>query len=101
MIQILTLILVQAAHAQRSVVLTTGIRIGLTEAFSNFYAFLSSTGVLLCTLIFVAGAATLTASHGDQTKVDNGKKMMIGSLVGIAIILGAYGVLRTTLFFLY
>ena len=98
---ILFRILAETAYAQRSIVLTTGIRISIAQVFVNLYAFLAITGVGLCTLIFVAGAASLVLSHGDQTKVDNGKKMMIGSLIGVAIIMGSYGILRTVFFFLY
>lgn len=86
---------------QRTVVLNTGIRISLTQAFSNFYGFLAITAVSICTLIFLLGAASLVISAGDQTKVDNGKKMMIGALVGLAIALGSYAILRTVLYFLY
>ena len=89
------------ALQQRSVILTTGIRIPFTQLLSNIIAFLAVSGVSACTLIFLLGAAELVISRGDQTKVDNGKKMMIGALVGLGFILGSYAIIRTTLFFLY
>jgi hypothetical protein len=101
---ILGLLLAPAqVHAlqDRSVVLTTGIRIAWTQAFSNVVGFLAVTGLGFCTLLFLLGASQLVISHGDQTKVDNGKKTMIGSLVGLSFILGAYAIVRTALFFLY
>ena len=82
-------------------VVTTGIRISFTQLISNIISFLSATAVGLCTLIFLAGAAQLVLSRGDQTKVDNGKKMMISSLIGLCIVLSAYAIMRTVIYFLY
>lgn len=89
------------ALEERSVYVTTGIRIPLTQAIANLTLFLAVSSVSICTLLFLLGAGQLVISHGDQTKVDNGKKMMISALIGLAIVLGAYGIIRTVLFFLY
>lgn len=100
-------ILIPLAAAQnsnlehRTVILTTGVRIAWTEVFMNITGFLAASAVGVCTLIFLLGASQLVISHGDQTKVDNGKKMMTGALTGLAIVLGSYGILRTVIFFLY
>jgi hypothetical protein len=67
----------------------------------NITGFVASTAVGLCTLVFLIGAAQLVTSRGDQTAVDNGKKAMIGAAIGLAIIMGSYGILRTLIFFLY
>lgn len=90
-----------AALQQRTVVLTTGIRISFTQLLANITAFLAVTGVGFCTLVFLLGAAQIVTSHGDQTKIDNGKKMMFGSLTGLALITCSYGIIRTVLWFLY
>lgn len=89
------------ALEERSVVLNTGIRIPITEVLSNITNFLAVSSIGVCTLLFVVGAAMITMSRGDQTKVDNGKKLMISSLVGLAIVMGSYGIVRTVLYFLY
>lgn len=101
---VLALLLAPArAHAlvERFVVLNTGIRISIPQVLSNVIGFLALTAIPLCTLIFLLGAGQLVISHGDQTKVDTGKKMMTGSLIGLGIILSAYGIIRTVLYFLY
>ncbi len=86
---------------ERSVTLTTGVRIAWTQVFMNITGFLAATALGLCSLIFLIGAAQLTMARGDQGKVDNGKKAMIGALIGLAIIMGSYGILRTFIYFLY
>ena len=93
----------QSAYAlqERFVVLTTGIRIPFVQAMSNVTFFLASSAVGVCTVLFLVGAAQLTMSRGDQTKVDNGKKLMISSLVGLAIVAAAYAMITTVLYFLY
>lgn len=85
----------------RCVTINTGVRIPWVQAFSNVLGFASGSAVGICTLLFLVGAAQITISHGDQTKIDNGKKMMISALVGLAIILSAYAIVRTVLYFLY
>ena len=89
------------ALTNRSFALTTGIRIAFTSAIGNVTAFAAASSVGVCTLLFLIGAAQMTVSHGDQTKVDNGKKMMISALVGLAIVMSAYVIIQTVLFFLY
>ena len=92
-----------AAYAleERFVILGTGVRIPFTQLMGNLTAFLAVSATGVCTLLFLVGAAQITISHGDQTKVDNGKKMMISALIGLAIILSAYAIVRTVLYFLY
>ncbi len=90
-----------AALQHRTFALTTGIRIPLNEAVGNLTGFVAISSISVCTLLFLVGAAQLTLSHGDQTKVDNGKKMMISALIGLSIVLSAYAITTTVLFFLY
>ena len=89
------------ALQDRFIVVTTGIRIPFNEAIANLTGFVAISAVGVCTLLFLVGAAQLVISHGDQTKVDNGKKMMISAPIGLAIVLSSYGVVRTVLYFLY
>ena len=100
----LALLLIPAraqALVERFVVLNTGIRISIPQVLSNVIGFLAITSVALCSLIFLLGAGQLVISHGDQTKVDTGKKMMTGSLMGLGLVLSAYAIVRTVLYFLY
>ena len=89
------------ALENRSIVLETGIRIAWPQLVANLTGFVAASAFGVCTLVFLIGASLLVISAGDQTKVDNGKKMMVGALIGLAIIMGSYGILRTILYFLY
>ena len=93
----------QTAYAlqNRFVFLATGVRISFTQLMGNITGFVAMSAAGVCTLLFLFGAVQITVSHGDQTKVDNGKKMMVSALVGLAIILSAYAIVRTVLYFLY
>ncbi len=97
------LIAPETTHAlqNRSVFLATGVRIPFTQLVGNLTAFVAMSSVGFCTLLFLFGAVQVTVSHGDQTKVDNGKKMMISALIGLALILSSYAIVRTVIYFLY
>lgn len=90
-----------AALFQRSIIVDTGVRTSFLQVMGNMYTFMAASAAGVCTLLFLLGAAQLTVSKGDQTKVDNGKKLMVSALIGLAIILGSYGIIRTILYFLY
>ncbi|NOS68235.1 MAG: hypothetical protein HOO67_07840 [Candidatus Peribacteraceae bacterium] len=89
------------ALAERSIILGTGVRLNFSQVMANLTVFIAESSVGVCTLLFLVGAAMLTMSRGDQTKVDNGKKLMISALIGLALVLGAYAIVRTVLYFLY
>lgn len=91
----------ESALAQRFVVVGTGVRIPFLQVMGNILMFMAVSAVGICTLLFLIGSVQLTVSRGDQSKVDNGKKLMISALIGLAIILGSYGIMRTILYFLY
>ena len=91
----------QAAAPARFVTMGTGIQINWIAAIGNLTRFVATTSVGLCTLLFIVGAGQLTMSRGDQTKVDNGKKLMISSLIGVSLVMGSYAIVRTVMYFLY
>ena len=51
--------------------------------------------------IFLVGAFMMVISAGQDTLLQSGKRAMKGSLIGIAIVTGAYGIYRTVVFWLY
>lgn len=89
------------ALENRFIVLGTGVRIPFTQVVANVTAFAATSAVGVCTVLFLIGAAQITLSRGDQPKIDNAKALMISSLTGLAIILSAYAIIRTVIFFLY
>lgn len=52
---------------------------------------LSLVGAIFLVLTFYAGILWMTA-HGDDTQVDKSKKMIRQSIIGLAIVLGAYSI---------
>ena len=55
----------------------------------------------LCTAIFIVGALLFTISAGDEQRKSTGKDLMLGAVIGIAIVAGARGILNLVYFFLY
>ena len=101
LVRILTAPTAASALEERFVILGTGIRISFVQLVSNLISFLAVSVLSVCTVLFLIGAVQVTVSHGDQTKIDNGKKLMISSLVGLALVLSSYAIVRTVLYFLY
>ncbi len=98
---LLLLPLKASALYDRSFEVQTGVRITLEQLFANLYTFLAASIVSICGVLFLIGASYMVASHGDTNMVDKGKKIMIGSLVGMGIVLGSYAILRTLFSIIY
>ena len=81
-----------------------GILIGTNQLFEgmalNLIGFLLAAASFVCGTIFMVGTFFVVISGGGEKK-DAGKKMMIGALIGLAVILGAYAIMRTFFFILY
>lgn len=78
-----------------------GVDLTLNEFNQNFFGFLAVTIVSLCVILFLIGAFLTVLSRGKQDTVQKGKDLMLWSLVGLAVVLGSYGIVRTAFFFLY
>jgi hypothetical protein len=66
----------------------------------NIIDFLAASIGFVCVAIFIFGALKLTASAFNEEWRNQGKDLMIKSLVAMVIVLGAYAILRTVAFFL-
>lgn len=55
----------------------------------------------VCSAIFIAGAFFFTVSAGDEQRKSLGKDLMVGAVIGIAVVMGARGILNMAYFFLY
>lgn len=51
--------------------------------------------------IFITGAFLYIISFEKEERKNQGKEFMIGALIGIAIVVGAKGILNTVLYFLF
>ena len=63
-------------------------------------AFIASAG-LIALSVFLIGAFLMTISGGKDTLLQAGKRAMINSLVGLALVVGCYGIYRTVVYLLY
>ena len=62
--------------------------------------FLAVAIFFLCTGLFVVGAFILTTSGGGE-RVQWGRDIMVGAVIGLVTVLSSYAALRTVMYFLY
>jgi hypothetical protein len=86
------------ALTNRTWTVNTGRRISFTEFVSNMILYLSYLIGFVTTTLFLVGALYVVISAGNPTRMETGRKLMIESLKGMAIVLGSYGILRTVTF---
>ena len=67
----------------------------------NVVTFLLRMGVFVCITVFMLGAFYMVFSRGKEDLLQKGKDLMIGAVIGLAVILGAYGIIRTFFYVLY
>lgn len=91
-------ILIPKAHAQLQI--STGIQATFPQVMERIVTFLALTGVSLCTALFLVGAFMMVLYAGKPDKAAQGKDVMIQSMIGLFVILGAYGILRTVFYVL-
>ena len=63
-------------------------------------AFFAAAGMIALS-IFLVGAFMMVISAGQDTLLQSGKRAMKGSLIGIALVTGSYGIYRTVVYWLY
>ena len=69
-----------------------------TKSFNDAF-FLAAGAIALS--IFVVGAFLMVISAGNDTLLQAAKRAMKGSLIGIALVAGSYGLYRTIVAILY
>ena len=70
----------------------------LSITMTNFMLYVLA---VLCGILFLVGAYYVVASGGNETTVGKGKDLMIGSLIGLAVALSAYAVIRTVFYVIF
>ena len=88
------------AQEHRTIVLTTGIRISFASALDNLVTFLAVSAGAVAICVFLIGAFYVVSSSVHAEGMETGKKMMKNSLMGLAIILGSFAILRTVFYLL-
>lgn len=74
---------------------------GPATLFVNFNNAFFFAGGLIAVTIFLVGAFMMVISAGQDTMLQAGKRAMKGSLIGLALIAGSYGIYRTVVWWLY
>ena len=92
---------IDVAFAQRTLEVNTGPALSLEQLVMNIVNFLASAIVYLCVALFMIGAFFLVISQGEGGNFDKGKGLIIGSIVGLAVTLGAAAIIRTLYYFFY
>ncbi len=88
-----------ADSSARTLTVNTGSGIDLWKLFDNLIGFLTGAAPYIAGLFFLVGVM-LYSLGGVSDLGDKGKAAMKGSLIGFAIVIGAYSILRTVYFFL-
>lgn len=78
-----------------------GANLSPMSILANVARFLMAMGVFVCITVFMLGAFYMAFSRGKEDLLQKGKDLMIGAVVGLAVILGAYGIIRTFFYVLY
>lgn len=89
------------AHAQRTLTVELGARMSIAEVASNIVSFLSRSAGIICATLVIIGALFIVVSRGEDPWKSRGQDLVIYSLVGLAIILGAAGIIRVIYFVIY
>lgn len=73
-----------------------------TDMFGGIVDILMNSIVSITAAVFITGALLyIIGSFGKEDLKSNGKNMMIGSLIGMAIVLFARAILHIVLYFMY
>ncbi len=90
---------VAAAHAE-PLTISTGVTSTIPSIFGGIVNLLLLWSGVVATALFLLGAILMVGSGGNDATLSNGKKIMKASLIGLAIILGSWLILSTTIYFI-
>lgn len=86
---------------QNCICVSSGFSGGLPELILRVVMFLSYAIGTFCTIAFLVGAFLIVLSRGQEPLLPRGKNLVIESLIGLAVVLGANGILRVVMYVLY
>lgn len=89
-----------ASAGAQQLVVDIGTPLSWGQLTGNVVNFLAASIGFLSVACFIYGAFLMTASGIEEDWRNKGKDIMIGSIVGMVIVLGAYALLRTVAFFI-
>lgn len=89
-----------AVSAQRTLQVSIGTPFSLGIIVQRVVNFLSISITSVASAMFVVGAFMVVLAGAKEDYKERGKDLMVGSLMSIVVVLGAYGIYRTVAFFL-
>jgi hypothetical protein len=88
------------AFAQRTLIVGTGTSFTFWEIMQRIISYLAGAISTIALVMFVVGAFLITISGAKEEYRKMGKDLMIGAVLSLAVVLGAYAILRTVDYFL-
>jgi hypothetical protein len=89
------------AAAQRTLTVNLGTDQTLAQVVENVVTFMARSVGIICAALVIVGAFMIVASRGEDSLKNRGKDLIIYSLIGMAVVLGAAAILRMTFFVIY
>ncbi|MBI3331619.1 hypothetical protein HYZ99_01525 [Candidatus Peregrinibacteria bacterium] len=89
------------ALQNRSLTVDLGANVKFSTVFGNAVSALAGLAGTFCGVLFLIGAFLMVISRGKDDQLQKGKDLMIQSLIGLAVVLGAYAIIRTLFAVLY
>lgn len=71
------------------------------QIIQNILTVLQGSIFAVCVGTFIVGAFFFVIYYGNEEQKTRGKNLMIGSLVGIAVVTGAKAIMNLVLYFIY
>jgi hypothetical protein len=88
-------------HAARTLGVNIGTALNVEQILTNIINYMAGAIIFVAAVAFAVGAFYITFSRGEPDLVKRGKDMIIGSVIGMAVVLGSFAILRTVFFFIY
>lgn len=96
------LLLPAAAAAEgRSITLSTGFNMSLTDILGNVVKVGAEWISGFCVMLFLIGAFLMVINAGKEERAKMGQSLVISSLIGLGVTLGAAAIVQTVLYVIY
>ena len=70
----------------------------INDVLANIVSFLGTSIISICILVFAIGGLMIILAAGKEDMIQKGKTMMTGSVIGLAVVLGAGALIRLLFF---
>lgn len=101
-IQIFVALFFFPVHVQgRTLTVNVGTSLSFGAIASNLIGFLAVASGAICLAVFMVGTLFVVISRGKEDQLQKGKDLMVGALIGLAVILGSYAIIRTFFYAIY